>query len=396
MLKYTSLFLLVIAFAACKKDIATSTPPPTPVDTTAPTAVYLFTDSAGNCYHADAQGAYYVGTALGAANKVVLQVNVTSAGKYHMTTSTVNGFKFSDSGTFSATGVQTVVLQATGTPSVAAVTVFPISFGQVSSCSFAIGVTNAPPPSDDNDNMYFGNPSNAAPIADSANNYLMRKTYYAESYSRDQGKPNWVSWHLWANDLGTTPRQDNFRPDTSLPVGWYRVSDNSYNSSGFDRGHNCPSADRTVTVAANSSTFLMTNMIPQAPNHNQIVWARLEDSLRRLVSQGFEVYIIMGSYGAGGTGDNGFAVTIDAGRVTVPASIWKVAVVLPNGNNDSSRINADTRVIAVDIPNNNSVNNNWKSYRVSVDAIEAATGYNLLTRLPASLQSVLEARTDNL
>ncbi|WP_255412675.1 DNA/RNA non-specific endonuclease [Chitinophaga sp. S165] len=39
----------------------------------------------------------------------------------------------------------------------------------------------------------------------------------------------------------------------------------------MDRGHNCPSADRTSTTA-NSSTFLMTNMIPQAPQNNQQTW----------------------------------------------------------------------------------------------------------------------------
>jgi endonuclease G len=174
------------------------------------------------------------------------------------------------------------------------------------------------------------------------------------------------------------------------------VQDFSYSSTGFDRGHNTPSGDRTNTIAANSATFLMTNMIPQAPYHNQIVWAGMEDSLRRLVTQGNELYIIMGNYGTGGTGNNGFTTTIDAGRVTVPSNIWKIAIVIPNGDNDSSRVNNNTRVIAVDIPNTNTLFSTWKSYRTSVDAIEAATGYDLISRLPASLQAVLEARVDNL
>ena len=244
--------------------------------------------------------------------------------------------------------------------------------------------------------MYFGNLSNAAPIVDSANNYLMRKPYYATSYSSDRGKPNWVSWHLFANDLGTTPRQDDFREDVSLPAGWYQVTDASYNGAGFDRGHNTPSGDRTSTIEANSSTFLMTNMIPQAPYNNQIVWAAMEDSLRRLATLGYEVYIIMGNYGIGGTGNNGYASSIDAGRVTVPSNIWKVAVVIPNGNNDSSRVDVNTRIIAVDIPNTNTLFSNWKNYRVSVDAIEAATGYDLLTRLPEILQADVEIKVDNL
>ncbi|MBM3402326.1 MAG: DNA/RNA non-specific endonuclease, partial [Bacteroidetes bacterium] len=89
-----------------------------------------------------------------------------------------------------------------------------------------------------------------------------------------------------------------------MSTSWYRVSSTSYCGSGFDRGHNCPSADRTSNVAANSSTFLMTNMIPQAPNHNRQTWANLEDYTRELLEAGNEVFIVMGSYGSGGVGSN--------------------------------------------------------------------------------------------
>ena len=47
------------------------------------------------------------------------------------------------------------------------------------------------------------------------------------------------------------------------------VSSTSYSGSGFDRGHNCPSADRTGSVADNTATFLISNMMPQAPRNNQ-------------------------------------------------------------------------------------------------------------------------------
>ncbi|WP_457824569.1 DNA/RNA non-specific endonuclease, partial [Staphylococcus aureus] len=89
--------------------------------------------------------------------------------------------------------------------------------------------------------------------------------------------------------------------DESLPSDWYRVSPGNYTNSGFDRGHNCPSADRTNTTASNSTTFLMTNIIPQAPDNNRNTWANLEEYTRHLVENGQEVYVIMGNYGAGGT-----------------------------------------------------------------------------------------------
>lgn len=248
----------------------------------------------------------------------------------------------------------------------------------------------------DDSHMLMGNPSTATTDIANFNNYLMERTYYSLSYSRDRGTPNWVSWHIQQSDLGSTPRQDDFRADNTLPAGWYQVGSTSYSGSGFDRGHNCPSADRTASVAANSSTFLMTNMIPQAPTNNQQTWNNMESYIRTLVTGGNEVYVIMGCYGIGGTGSNGAANTIDAGRITVPNRVWKVVVVLPNGSNDLSRVTTSTRVIAVNTPNTNTINTDWKTYRTSVDAIEAATGYDILSALPASVQATVESVVDNL
>jgi endonuclease G len=273
----------------------------------------------------------------------------------------------------------------------------------VVSCAKNDSVTPSPTPSATADattatrdnNLALGNPSGAVASTAYPTNYLLTKTQYTMSYNRDQGKPNWVSWHLSSAWLGSTARQDNFAADATLPSGWYQVKATDYSGSGFDRGHNCPSADRTGSVADNSATFLMSNMMPQAPQNNQQTWAGLENYARTLVNAGNELYIICGSYGKGGTGSNGYYITVAGGNVTVPANCWKVIVVLPNGSSDVSRITTSTRVIAINTPNNNSLSTSWGSYRTSVDAIEAATGYDLLSAIPASIQSTLEARTDS-
>lgn len=240
----------------------------------------------------------------------------------------------------------------------------------------------------------LGNPSMATPDLSNYNNYLMMKPQYALSYSRDRGTPNWVSWHVNKDWIGEAPRQNNFRADMTLPDGWYRVTTSSYTGTGFDRGHNVPSADRTKTAADNAATFLMTNIIPQAPKNNQETWGNLEDYTRRLVDQGMEVYVIMGSYGKGGIGSNGPAQTIDEGKVTVPANIWKVLVILPEGEDDVNRISTSTRVIAVNTPNNNTLSSDWGTFRTTVDAIEKATGYDLLSKVPENIQQVIESQVD--
>src|SRR3546814_17979298 len=69
---------------------------------------------------------------------------------------------------------------------------------------------------------------------------------------------------------------------------------------------------------------------------------------------------------SGGKGNNGEAQTLAGGKVTVPARIWKVALLLPNGDNDLARVTTQTKVIAVDMPNTNHVNNEWKAYRINI------------------------------
>ena len=54
--------------------------------------------------------------------------------------------------------------------------------------------------------LALGNPSGAVADLAQPTNYLISRDQYALGYHRDRGMPTWVSWHLQASDLGTTPR----------------------------------------------------------------------------------------------------------------------------------------------------------------------------------------------
>ncbi len=135
--------------------------------------------------------------------------------------------------------------------------------------------------------------------------------------------------------------------------------------------------------------------MPQAPQHNRQSWRLLEEYTRSLLTTGNECYIIAGAAGQGGNGDNGPAQALAGGKLTVPAALWKVVVVLPIGTNDVQRINQQTRVIAVWMPNINQVGDEkWADYRVSVDEIERRTGLDLLSQVGLDVQRVIEAGQD--
>ena len=117
----------------------------------------------------------------------------------------------------------------------------------------ASGSAQAPAPTtgaqDPNDsNLALGNPSGATSDPANTTNYLLVHPDFTIGYNAPRGIPIWVSWHLDRADLGQAPRQNNFRPDAALPRQFYQVTPASYARSGFDKGHNCPSGDRTAEI----------------------------------------------------------------------------------------------------------------------------------------------------
>ena len=222
------------------------------------------------------------------------------------------------------------------------------------------------------------------------NSFLSVKSEYVLSYNSSRKVPNWVSWELNTSYLGSASRQDDYRFDDTLPPTLPQAQLADYISSGYDRGHMCPSADRTLTTTTNSQTFFLTNMIPQAANNNQGPWERLETECRNLVQSGKELFIISGGTFSAGSNMVG-------NGVVVPDQTFKVIVVLDAVGQGTSAVTTSTRVIGVLMPNENTQIgkfDDWHNFRVSVDVIEAQTGYDFLSDVDPAVQAVVEARVD--
>lgn len=240
-----------------------------------------------------------------------------------------------------------------------------------------------PPNPSDSPHLVLGNPSNGNP--DNPNNYLIERQQYALAYSRDRKLPHWVSWHLDASWLGDVERQDDFRQDGSLPRGFYQVTSTDLSGSGYDRGHLIPAADRSRSAKDNSATFLMTNIIPQAPDNNRGIWRELETYTRDLVYQfDRDVYVIAGAYGE--------QEILGEAMITVPSRLWKVIVVLDRPDTGVNGVSDSSLVIAVDMPNQDFLKPSWQDYQTSIDSIEVATGYDLLSSLPENVEAILEGQ----
>lgn len=111
------------------------------VDDNATSAVFtLGTGTNNTCTGAVLAGTYEMGMPLTTANTVSLSVNVTKTGSYYLSVPAVNGISFSKTGIFLTTGVQTVTLTGSGTPSTIGTFIFrPVV--NAAGCSFVITVT---------------------------------------------------------------------------------------------------------------------------------------------------------------------------------------------------------------------------------------------------------------
>ncbi len=246
--------------------------------------------------------------------------------------------------------------------------------------------------------LIMGNPSNATKEATNKSNYLMEKRYYALSYNDQKGIPNWVSWHLSSEYLGDAPRKPSFDSDTDLPHGFHQVSHSDYSGSGFDRGHMCPHGDRTLDQEMSFATFLTTNIVPQTHVNNAGAWEMLEIYSRDLATTDHkDLFIVSGPIGQGGTGLHGAADTVGKGKVVVPNEIFKVILVANRDEKSQPTewVNENTRLIAVIMPNDQSVDaNNWGKYRTTVDAVEKKAGLKFFSAAPKEVVGPKKLKID--
>jgi endonuclease G, mitochondrial len=240
---------------------------------------------------------------------------------------------------------------------------------------------------EDSVHVALGVPSDA----DASDDHLLDKQEYVVSYNHRLNAPNWAAWNLARKHLGTAPRSRGFRSEQGLPRGFYVVTDADYAGSGYDRGHLCPSADRTATPAANAMTFILSNVHPQLHELNAGPWAKLEEHERALARQGKELYIVAGGLFEPQPKRIGKEHE-DGKRVAVPRASYKVIVVVGEGQGLAS-VTAESEVIAVVMPNDVEAKPHpWTDYAVSIRDVETASGYDFDARVPKAVQETLENR----
>ncbi len=141
---------------------------------------------------------------------------------------------------------------------------------------------------------------------------------FAIYYSPTDKKPIYTVEKLNGEQLqAPRPRRTNqFYEEARLPIN-ERALLADYRGSGYDRGHNVPAGDMTRERGM-AQSFSLANMMPQARQNNQGIWAkRVEEPTRMYIkrAQG-DVYVF--------TGSTGHAGSIGKSKVTIPSHLYKL------------------------------------------------------------------------
>jgi DNA/RNA endonuclease G (NUC1)/uncharacterized protein YjdB len=251
--------------------------------------------------------------------------------------------------------------------------------------SLTILPADAPTPAVYRNHLEFGMPVRTDGGSDGV---VIHRPGHSLSYNVARGGPDWVSWNLNATQFGPGVARCNcFSFDPLLPDDERRINDSDFIGSGYDRGHMVQSESRTTTEQENAATYLLSNILPQAPVNNQVSWYAFESYNNTLARQhGRELYVVAGGeYSASPQTLNG------AGRVQIPEFTWKIAVIMDAGQGLADvRTPDDLEVIAIRMPNLVETAQNtsaWQNFTTTVASIQEATGYEFLTALPAWIRS---------
>ena len=198
----------------------------------------------------------------------------------------------------------------------------------------------------------------------------------------------WVAYPLYKGMTSGVGRTDKWEYDPLVPRSYQGTAYSGYGVSGYDRGHQLPSADRLCNTAANEQTFYFTNITPQNHDLNTYVWEKTEAHIRGLVSTNDTLYVVTGCVlQTAADPEIKYLKDNEGKNVAIPKAYFKVVLKYKpgEGNNGYAAIGFwfENRSYG-DV-------NLSRSYARSVDDIEKLTGFDFFCNLDDNIEAAIEA-----
>lgn len=247
-----------------------------------------------------------------------------------------------------------------------------VALALAAGAALAAAVAPSTPSGDD---AIFGGRPRALTAGQRWSTHVLRNPGFVVGYSEWRRQPLWVAYRA-ASVRGRplAPRPEHFSADPRVLI---RVSSQNYNASGYDRGHLAPNylIGKLYGPEAQRATFLMSNVSPQRPRLNSLVWERLEEAEADVVAPAaHELWVVTGPlFGPD-------APQLRSG-IAVPDAFYRIWL-------DAGR---EPRVLAFVVPQDVCGTEPLSQYLDSVDDVERRAGLDFFPRLDAAVQGAIEA-----
>lgn len=207
---------------------------------------------------------------------------------------------------------------------------------------------------------------------------------YSMLYDTDLKMAYWVAYPLCSWYLGDSGRTDAWGYDDKLAEN---LQPNLLKGiTGYDRGHQIPSGDRTRSSSINSQTFYYTNMTPQiGPKMNQAIWANLESAVRGWSSATDTLYVVTGAMPTTETDQTIKYVQDNNGKdMAVPKYYFKAL---------ARKINEQFQTVAYKLDNISYSHRDYNVGILSVKELEEMTGFTFFPDKPEITESIKSQKT---
>jgi endonuclease G len=202
----------------------------------------------------------------------------------------------------------------------------------------------------------------------------------------------WTAYPLEAKHMGSYSRPESwsFNPNLSTTVQVNLCNRSYTNSDTYVRGHLIPNASRNGIKAMQLQTFYVTNSVPQIhENFNSGIWQTLEAALQSEAESEI-VYIVTGvAFNKVGESKTITYTTAkdDTKRVPIPNYFYKVALKVTT---NSSGVVTSASTVGFWFENKAYSTTAYTNYTVTVDQVEAWTGFDFFSNLPDAVEVIAE------
>ena len=229
--------------------------------------------------------------------------------------------------------------------------------------------------------------------------YVVSTTYagernYTVFYDTSMMTPLWTAYPLKRVHMGSYQRPSSWTYNPNIDEKYQiKVTGRSYSNDTYSRGHMCPNGSRNGNTTMQEQTFYVTNQVPQIQNSfNSGIWSSLEGAVQGVAkSRNEQIYVVTGvAFNKGAESPTiNYTSPRDASsqRVPIPNYFYKLVLRVKT----SGTTVTDAVCVAFWFEHK-AYSDSYTNYTVSVDEVEAWTGFDFFVNLPSDIETRVEAK----